>query len=303
MNKYSSYAHLLLKVLPYVAREKCFNLKGGTAINLFVRNLPRLSIDIDLAYVGRESRLRAFQNAKDALSRITIDIEKSIPNVKVNHLESEDSISIGKMFVSQNGIQIKIEVNPVIRGTVFESEVRPLVLDAESQFGLSFSVPTVSFADLYGGKIVAALDRQHPRDLFDVKLLLENEGITFEIMQSFVIYLSSHNRPFHEILKPTTKNMKILFDEEFSGMTNRDFSYEDFEFTREQLISEIHTKLNQNQKNFMISLQEGSPKWDLLELDGINELPAILWKLENIEKMEVTKKKESLESLKRVLNA
>ena len=97
--------------------------------------------------------------------------------------------------------------------------------------------------------------------------------------------------------------MEKIFDQEFAGMTDSDFSYQDFETTREKLIKEIHAKLNKNQKDFIISLQEGSPRWDLLELDGISKLPAILWKLENIQKMDVLKKNESLEKLKRVLNA
>lgn len=303
MNSYTAYVHLLLKALPYVAKEECFNLKGGTAINLFVQNMPRLSIDIDLVYIGNETRKEALQNSRDALSRIKRDIENSLPNVKVQQMEASDPNNIGKMLVSQNNVQIKIEVNPVIRGTVFKGEVRSLVPKAETEFGLTIEVPTVSLADLYGGKIVAALDRQHPRDLFDVKLLLDNEGITSDIMQSFVVYLSSHNRPFHEVLRPTKKNMEKIFDQEFAGMTDSDFSYQDFETTREKLITEIQAKLNQNQKDFMISLQEGSPSWDLLELDGISKLPAILWKLENIQKMDVLKKNDSLEKLKRVLNA
>jgi predicted nucleotidyltransferase component of viral defense system len=215
MNSFTAYVHLLLKALPYVAKEQCFNLKGGTAINLFVRNMPRLSIDIDLAYVGKESRLEAFQNSRDALSRIKLNIEKSIPNVKVFHSEANDPNQIGKLFVSQNEIQIKIEVNPVTRGTVYEGDLRDLVQKAEEEFGVSVVVPTVSLADLYGGKIVSSLDRQHPRDLFDIKLLIENEGITPDIMQTFVIYLSSHNRPFHELLKPTKKNMETLLNKEF----------------------------------------------------------------------------------------
>ncbi|EOQ90740.1 nucleotidyl transferase, PF08843 family [Leptospira yanagawae serovar Saopaulo str. Sao Paulo = ATCC 700523] len=288
-------------MLPLVSKEKCFHLKGGTAINLFVRNMPRLSIDIDLAYVGKEPRLQAFQKSKEALTRIQQNIQHSIPNVKVFYSEVNDPNQIGKLFVSQDGIQVKIEVNPVIRGTVYEGEERDLVQNAEEEFGVSFAVPTVSLADLYGGKIVASLDRQHPRDLFDVKLLLENEGITPEIMQTFVIYLSSHNRPFHEVLKPTKKNMESLFNQEFIGMTSLDFSYKDFESTRDLLIDELSSKLNQNQKEFLITLQEGNPKWDLLGLEGIDKLPAVLWKLENIQKMEESKKKESLENLKRVL--
>ena len=47
---------LLLRTLPYIAAEKCFALKGGTAINLFVRDMPRLSVDVDLTYLPVEPR-------------------------------------------------------------------------------------------------------------------------------------------------------------------------------------------------------------------------------------------------------
>ena len=48
---YYAQVRLLVRELPVVAKETCFALKGGTALNLFVRDMPRLSVDIDLAYV------------------------------------------------------------------------------------------------------------------------------------------------------------------------------------------------------------------------------------------------------------
>lgn len=58
---------LLVRVLPWVATEKCLALKGGTAINLFVRDMPRLSVDIDLAYLPIEPREASLQHISAAL--------------------------------------------------------------------------------------------------------------------------------------------------------------------------------------------------------------------------------------------
>ena len=122
--EYTAYAKLILEVFTHVAKEKVFSLKGGTAINLFVRNLPRLSVDIDLTYTGLEPREKAIKNAEASLARIKTEIEKYIPKAKVLNATKSDSENIEKLFVVQNGIQIKIEANPVIRGTAFDIEDR-----------------------------------------------------------------------------------------------------------------------------------------------------------------------------------
>lgn len=300
-DKYIAYVDLMLKVLPYVANEKCFSLKGGTAINLFVRNMPRLSIDIDLAYVGTEQRDLAFKNAESALARIKSEVEKHIPKTKVLRPTKSGSDNIGKLFAIREGIQIKIEANPVIRGTAFDGEVRDLVSNAENQFGVTLSTHVVSIPDLYGGKLVAALDRQHPRDLFDVKMLFDNEGLTDDIIKGFLVYLSSHKRPLQEVISPTKKNQEDLFNKEFIGMTNIRFSYGDFEEIRNALISEIHARLSNEHREYLLSLQQGNPKWSLLGLAGIENLPAVKWKLENIQKMHADKKSEAVDLLKQAL--
>jgi predicted nucleotidyltransferase component of viral defense system len=299
--KYISYVDLMLKVLPYVAKEKYFSLKGGTAINLFVRNMPRLSVDIDLAYIGLESREEALRNAESALGRIKNEIEKNLNKTKVLAPTKSSLDNISKLLVVKDGIQIKIEVNPVIRGTAFESENRDLVENAEKQFKLAFDVPVVSIPDLYGGKIVAALDRQHPRDIFDIKLLMENEGLTTDILEGFLVYLSSHNRPLHEVVNPPQKNMKNAFKGEFEGMTNIEFSYDDFENTRSELIKNIQSNLSNDQRKYLLSLQEGSPNWRLLGVSDVENLPAVKWKLKNIQKMEPEKRDQDLQALSKIL--
>ncbi len=77
---YFKQALLLVQMLPVVAKESCFALKGGTAINLFVRELPRLSVDIDLVYLPIEPRNESLSNMQFSLERISRDINQ-LPNI------------------------------------------------------------------------------------------------------------------------------------------------------------------------------------------------------------------------------
>jgi len=295
---YYPQVKLLIRCLPEVAKEACFALKGGTAINLFVRDLPRLSVDIDLVYLPIESREESLKNIEAALKRISNGIRKSIKGSKVNESKSAASTSIEKLFVSLNGAQIVIEPNPVIRGIVHPGTQMDLVKSAEDLFGLTASIHVVSQPDLYGGKIVAALDRQHPRDLFDVKLLMEDEGLSKKIREVFVIYLASHSRPASEVIQPTLHDMKTTFENEFSGMTRIPFPYNDFLSTRTTLIRSLNEGLSTKEKSFLISLQEGNPQWNLLTAPDIQKLPALQWKLQNVKKMAPKKRELAASALK-----
>lgn len=108
---------------------------------------------------------------------------------------------VNKLFVRERGTQIKVEVTPVLRGCVFQPEEKPVSNAVEEQFGFA-AIQVVSFPDLFAGKLVAALDRQHPRDLFDVHDLLSNEGIDDGLRAAFVVYLVSHHRPIERLLAP-----------------------------------------------------------------------------------------------------
>lgn len=197
--------------------------------------------------------------------------------------------------------RIKIEPNEVIRGTVFPSGERDLTPSAEKMFELSVTARTLSVADLYGGKLCAALDRQHPRDLFDVKVLLEKEGITDEIRKAFVVYLASHGRPIHELLDPMRQDVRRIYENEFAGMAVEEIGYDNLIAARETLIETVKKELTGDEKVFLVSLKEGQPKWSVMGIAGIEKLPAIQWKLENIQKMRKKKHAEYLEKLKRIL--
>ena len=212
---YQKQVSLLLDILPEVAKEECFAMHGGTAINLFVRDMPRLSVDIDLTYVPIEKRSITFENINQALLRIKDRIEALKPNVRIKHQGD-----VCKLQISDQGVQIKIEVNMVARGTLISPEKVPLCMAAQNQFDAFCAIGLVSLGQLYGGKICAALDRQHPRDLFDVKLLLENEGFSEEIKQGFLLGVVSSVRPIHEILDPRLQDQQQAFENQFQGMSN-----------------------------------------------------------------------------------
>lgn len=282
---YEEQVKLLVRVLPYIAKEEGFALKGGTAINLFVRDLPRLSVDIDLTYLGFEDRQTAFKNINESLLRITENLQKV--GIKAIVLSNKEKIS--KIICSTTTANIKVEPNYTLRGYAFEPKTMRINPKVEEKFGFA-SIKLISYAELYGGKICAALDRQHPRDLFDVKYLLDNEGITEEIKQSFIIALLSHNRPPFELLNPNIQNQEDTFAKEFEGMSEDPFTYQDHLKTLKQLIVEINAFLNQADKDFLLSFFNAEPNWELTNIPNITKLPAIQWKLQNLEKLKTTDK-------------
>ncbi len=181
---YRKQATLLIRTVPFVAPEKEFALKGGTAINLFVRDMPRLLVDIDLTYVPVADRATSLKAIDAGTKRIADAITNGMRGAQVNAGQPKGETCTTKLTLRADDAQIKIEVTPVLRGCVYEPAVMR-VSQVEEQFGFA-EIPVVHFADLYAGKILAALDRQHPRDLFDVRDLLANEGIDETLRKAFM---------------------------------------------------------------------------------------------------------------------
>ncbi|AZI56001.1 nucleotidyl transferase AbiEii/AbiGii toxin family protein [Epilithonimonas vandammei] len=298
---YYKQVQLLVRVLPLLDSEKCFALKGGTAINLFYRELPRLSVDIDLLYLPPEGREEALANIREALSRLSKLIKKTISGIHIQNTHEQSNAL--RLILQLDDVRIKVELSPVIRGTVF-SPIRMEVCETvEREFGYA-EIQVASLPDLYAGKIAAALDRQHPRDLFDVKFLLENEGFTEDLRKTFLVFLISHQRPMAELLAPHRKDIREVYEAEFAQMAEVDIPVEELEQTRELLIETIHRDMTENERHFLLSFKEQNPKWELLGLDNIEEvanLPSVQWKLLNLSRMDKAKHKEATDKLKQVL--
>lgn len=297
---YYKQVQLLTEVLPYVAKEECFALKGGTAINMFVRDMPRLSVDIDLMYLPVEERLISLQHIAESFESIAKDIESSIRDAKVYRLDQRGDETLSKLQVEKNGVRIKIEASPVTRGTVREPEVLSVSARVEEEFGFA-ETSVVHMDDLYAGKLCAALDRQHPRDFFDVRGLLDNEGISDTLMDVFIVYLISSSQPISKLLRPNLIDIERIYKEQFAGMPIEPMSLEVLEKTRVELINTIHSKLTQDHRNFLIGFKEGNPNWSLLPFERIEDLPSVKWKILNLEKMPKTKRLEAIQKLKDTL--
>lgn len=293
---YTKQVKLLLDVLSEVSKETCFAMHGGTAINLFVRDMPRLSVEIDLTYVEIAERNETLEGINAALMRMKERIEGLRPSMRVQHKEK-----VCKLQLDERGVMIKIEVNMVGRGLIGGSTKAPLCEAAQEQFDVFCTMPLVPLGQLYGGKICAALDRQHPRDLFDVRLLLDNEGFTGEIKRGFLFGLVSSNRPTHEMLNPHLLDQRTAFENQFEGMSSIEFSYDEYEATRLQLIETIRSSLNESDKAFLLSLNSLEPDWSIYDFQVF---PSVKWKLLNLEKFRQDKPEiyqQQIDALKGVL--
>ncbi|WP_345421349.1 nucleotidyl transferase AbiEii/AbiGii toxin family protein [Halioxenophilus aromaticivorans] len=233
-------------------------------------------MDIDLTYVEIAERNETLQGINAALLRIKKRIEALRPSIRVQHKDK-----VCKLQLDERGVLIKIEVNMVGRGLLGEPSKAPLCEAAQELFDAFCAMPLVPLAQLYGGKLWAALDRQHPRDLFDVKLLFENEGLTDEIKQGFILGLVSSNRPTHEMLDPHLLDQRTAFENQFEGMTTIEFSYDDYEATRLQLIEAVKASLSEEDKAFLLSLNRLTPDWLIYDFQ---DFPSVKWKLLNLEK-------------------
>ena len=292
MVNYRPQVALILNVLPEVAKEECFALHGGTAINLFVREMPRLSVDIDLTYIPIEDRATSFENINKALVRIKSTIESVVPNTKV--IPKPNDL---KLQVSNGQAQIKLEVNQGIRGIIDETIKMQLCETAQETFDAFSEIQVVPIGQLYCGKVCAALDRQHPRDLFDVKYLLEIEGFTDEIKTGFLFGLLSSKRPVYEMLYPNFLDQRTAMANQFDGMTDEKFAYENFEKTHNQLVKTIHERLTDKDRKLLLSFENGTPDWSVYDF---KDFPAVQWKLQNVNKLKETNAEKHSTALKKL---
>lgn len=281
---YLDTARLLTQVAPFIFADDTFALKGGSAINLFIRDMPRLSVDLDLVFL--DHRLPREQ----ALARINEAIRQSAERLTARgfqtHTLAAPDAGETKLLVRRGGIELKIEVNYVMRGTVHPVRSAVLTPKARDVLLADLEIPVVSLEDVYGGKLVAAMDRQHPRDLFDVMQLFEHEGISHGIRRAFVVYLASHNRPIHELLFPPLRDIGQQYERNFKGMTAEPVALDQLLAARERMVHELQSGLDADERRFLLSLVANQPEWSLLGFEHLQQLPGIRWKLRNLEQLQ-----------------
>lgn len=282
--EYLDVVRLLVRVAPVIFAEPGYALKGGTAINLFVRDLPRLSVDLDVVFTDyRLDRADSLAAISTAVGNMASRISKLGLQV---HVPSQTEGEETKLFIRQGRIEVKVEINQVLRGTIHPVVSTRMVPAARDQLKADLRLPVLAPEELYGGKLVAALDRNHPRDWFDVMLLLKQEGITPSIRRCFVAYLAAHNRPPHEVLFGPEKSMAESFDREFFGMTSQEISLAELEDVQRLVRDELPKQLDEAERRFLVSLVSNVPDWTLLGIPHLQDMPAIRWKLANLERLQ-----------------
>lgn len=287
--KYKKQVKLLLSILPIINKDDTFALHGGTGINLFHSNMPRLSVDIDLTYLPVEDKETSLTNISKSLSAIKQTIEHTFSEINVEHKQQQS-----KLIISNKEATIKVEVNQIKRGCYAEAVQMQLCSMAQQEFDMFCEMKVVEIGHLYGGKICAALDRQHPRDLFDIKNMLQVEGFSEVIKKGFIFYLISSNRTIAEMLKPQYIYQRAVFENQFTGMTQNSFSYEEYEDTRSILVRQIHQSLTTEDKQFLLSIESGEPDWNHYSFEIF---PAVQWKLINIQRLKANNPEKHLKTV------
>lgn len=273
---YQAQVRLLVQVLPYVAQREEFALKGGTAINFFFRDAPRLSVDIDLHYLPACDRDPALTNIDAALRDIARQTSRAMPDIRVD-------IRGSTALMQRQQAQIKLEVNPVIRGELLPQVHRSLCPNIAKQFAADIDLRCLDLAELFAGKLCAALDRQHPRDIFDVKYLLESEGgLTRDIVDAFLIYLISHSKPIAHVLSPRLQPLEQAYRTQFRGMANEEIPLETLKQLQRDLPALIWASLTDDDKTFLLGFKRQDPDWSLLRHVHAAQLPAVRWKMQNL---------------------
>ncbi len=247
---------------------------------MFVQDLPRLSVDIDVVFLNHQAdRDNALKEIAQELQRIEAAIAAMGYETRTRKMHGGDEV---KLDIFSAEAEVKVEVNIVFRGTVLPIQKPSLSERTQALFSKNIQIPVLAPSELYGSKLVAAMDRQHPRDFFDVLRMYETHGLTPEILDCFVVYLAGHNRPMHEVLFCNAQPIEETFKNEFVGLTSDPIHLDDLLQTQKRLMAELPRALKQNHRIFLLSLLETKPDWSLLPFKHLQELPAIQWKLANL---------------------
>ena len=279
--RYTDRVRLLVEILPVLAQEPRFAHKGGTAINLFEHDLPRLSVDIDLAWLPANDYATDVKSIAEALERLAAMMRARPMQLQVQTSRGEGG-ALTRLVVSRGRTRVQIGTTPVMRGTVHP--VRTMTVRPKVEEAIGFAeVQVLDFADLYAGKLSAALSRQHPRDLFDVGLLLRDERADQSLWRTFLVYLTCSPKPVWDMLAPPVPaDFAATFETHFKGMTTAPVSMDALLKTREQLLARVAGWLDPSSRAFLLSVETERPDFGLIGLLHAADLPGVRRKLYNL---------------------
>ncbi len=280
-NRYTERVKLLVEILPTLAEERRFALKGGTAINLFEHDLPRLSVDIDLTWLAVGDFASDVRDITAALEAIGEQLRSGPLRLQVQTSGTE-ATGVHRLIASRNRSRVQIETTPVMRGTVHPVRTMRVRPGVEQNFGFA-EMQVLDFADLYAGKLSAALSRQHPRDLFDIQPLLDEERLDERLWRTFLVYLTCSPKPAAEMLAPQEpRDFEQLFGAHFQGMTAAPVTATNLMDARARLLQRISELLDAPSRAFLESVEREAPDFSLIGLPHAVYLPGVRRKMTNL---------------------
>lgn len=299
-NRYAERVKLLVEILPTLAAEKRFALKGGTAINLFERDLPRLSVDIDLTWLPVRDFETDVREISAALEVIGVQLRTGPLRLQVQTSGTE-ATGTHRLIASRNRARVQIETTPVMRGTVHPVRMMRVRPGVEQAFGFA-EIQVLDFADLYAGKLSAALSRQHPRDLFDMQPLLDGGRIDERLWRTFLVYLVCSPKPAAEMLVPQApRDFGQIFEAHFKGMTATPVTATTLLDVRSRLLRRVSELLDAPSRAFLESVEREAPDFALIDLPHAADLPGVRRKLSNLAQRSAVKRTTDLAQLTAIL--
>ena len=301
-NRYTERVKLLVEILPTLAEEKRFALKGGTAINLFEHDLPRLSVDIDLTWLPVGDFASDVRDITEALEAIGERLRTGPLRLQVQTSGTE-ATGVHRLIASRNRARVQIETTPVMRGTVHPVRTMRVRPGVEQNFGFA-EMQVLDFADLYAGKLSAALSRQHPRDLFDLQPILDDGRLDERLWRTFLVYLTCSSKPAAEMLSPQApRDFDQIFTAHFAGMTADPVTADALLAVRTRLLQRIAELLDAPARAFLESIEREAPDFSLIELPHAADLPGVRRKLANLGQRSAAKRAADYEQLTAFLAA
>ena len=299
-SRYADRVKLLVDILPTLAGEKRFALKGGTAINLFEHDLPRLSVDIDLTWLPVGEFASDAQAIANALEQLGEKLRSGPLRLHVQ-ASSTEGASVNRLIASRGRHRVQVETTPVMRGTVHPIRTLSVQPGVERAFGFA-EMQVLDFADLYAGKMSAALSRQHPRDLFDIQRLQDDGRLDDRLWRTFLVYLTCSPKPAAEILAPKKpRDFEQIFASHFQGMSADPVSAESLLDTRARLLRRISELLDAPSKAFLVSVERETPDFNLIGLPHAADFPGVRRKLLNLSQRSVKKREADYRQLAALL--
>ena len=187
--------------------------------------------------------------------------------------------------IESNGTSVKVEINKIGRGTLLPPVSMTLCEKAADFFDCDLTLPLLAPEEIYAGKFMAALSRQHPRDLYDVREFFRHKEITPLLADCFVAYLLMGKEPLHEALFSPDNLEKTSFTKNTEGMLLSPCSWDDLLPVRHQLQFALIESITEKHKQFLLSFVNASPDFSLMPFPHLKDMPSVKWKLKNLRKL------------------